>query len=131
MNSMMNLSTSDVFYQRIEAVEAKIAAVWAKIDSEQTTSMLADLCRDVLSMILQADPSYLPKLKAAAKASHSHDNGFLKLNLYDTRDANFRLRIHVWNTPSALVQGNVQGVVQCLAQGMVPSVNGGIVSRIV
>lgn len=68
-------------------------AVWSDLSSERPAERLRSLLLMAEKYVLCADSRTLQDL---SRKSHFHDNGFLKLTLFETSDQAFRIRLHVW-----------------------------------
>lgn len=76
-------------------LEKELTLLWSGLGSEYTAKKLWSLLSMAKRYVLYGDTEVIKHLSAN---SHFHDNGFMKLTLFDTADRSFRIRLHIWNT---------------------------------
>lgn len=75
-------------------LEEALPSIWAGLPSAQTAKSLWSLLSMAVRSAMHGGDGMV---EARSQKSHIHDNGFLKLNLYDTSDHRFRIRLHIWD----------------------------------
>lgn len=76
-------------------------ALGFSLDLRTEPKKLVCLAISLIDHILsQRSSGGLTSVEQSACLSHRHDNGFLKLHLFDSSDRRKRARVHIWNSPS-------------------------------
>ena len=78
-----------------KTIQTELGEIWIAPNEDSVTAKLWAVLN---ASIKQAMTSTELEVKELACRSHIHDNGFVKLALFDSDDGRYRVRLHIWES---------------------------------